>query len=134
MSITGGSQATVDLRPKALAVLSLLLDQEKLAKQRRWSDLWRHGAFSHLRYHSTKTELLIGTAFGAKQFPSFAGLHKQLTPPSECGIRPTNPAMLTGLSTSSSGQVVVIALIAAVGLNFLLINRFVTFNCVCMEK
>ena len=75
ISITGSNQTTVDLRPKAMAVLSLLLDQEKLAKQRRWSDLWRHGAFSHLRYIPLKTELMTGHAFSDKQMPEFSSLH-----------------------------------------------------------
>ena len=39
------SQAHAILQPKAQAVLSLLFDQGKLFKQRRWSNLWRHGGF-----------------------------------------------------------------------------------------
>jgi hypothetical protein len=38
-----GNQIQTVMRPKAQAVLSLLCDQGKLFKQRKWSDLWRHG-------------------------------------------------------------------------------------------
>lgn len=44
-----GSQAQAVMRPKAQAVLSLLFDQAKLSKQRKWSELWRHGGMTYFK-------------------------------------------------------------------------------------
>jgi hypothetical protein len=81
LSIGGSNQSSVDLKPKAQAVLQLLLDQGKLDKQRKWSNLWRHGAFEHMRYAPAKADLLTGTTFQNKFLPSVSDLHVGFRPP-----------------------------------------------------
>ena len=75
------SASSSELRTKAQSILELLLDHNKLYNQRKWSQLWRLGAFPHMRYTPMKTDLLEGSTYSAKTFPSMDELHANFRPP-----------------------------------------------------
>lgn len=100
-----GSSIVTELRPKAEAVIQLLTDHDKLCNQRKWSQLWRNGAFPHLRYVSTKADVLQGSSYAAKTLSSMDELQLLFRPEGvEASRSPSSVVYLDLPSTSASAR------------------------------
>jgi hypothetical protein len=63
---------------KSRAILHILLDMQRLMEQRKWSQLWRLGAFPHMRYKPIKSHRVSRRT---EEFSfSLRNLHEEMLP------------------------------------------------------